>query len=400
MKRNKMLFEDDYRDDYEKEEYYGSRYDDGEYEYEDEDEDDYEEPVRYRDRGRKKKKRKSSGRHILAPFLIMLLLVMIIVPGLWIYSQLHRITGYDLGDLKSFFSKEVRQSADSGAMAGYTNIALFGVDSTSESLDAGNNRTDVMIIASINDKTGDIKLVSVYRDTYLDIGDGNYQKANAAYAFGGPDQAVRMLNTNLDLNITDYVTVGFEGIATLIDAVGGIEMDVTEEEIHFLNDYQSTMAVELGREYVPLTAPGPQTLNGLQATAYCRIRYTDGGDFKRTERQKEVLQKAFSKVKSAGPIQQAAIAKELLSKMRTSLDTGDLLKLAMKAGSFSIGETNGFPTDSMRDVGYIGDQSCVIPVSLADNVIWLHQYLFGEENYQVSETVQAISDHVRSVSGR
>ena len=285
-------------------------------------------------------------------------------------------------------------------MAGYTNIALFGLDSVSNSLDKGNNRSDVMIIASINDATGEVKLVSLYRDTYLDIGDGKYQKANAAYAYGGPDQAVSMLNRNLDLNIDDYVTVGFNGVASLIDEVGGVEIDVQPDEIEHLNNYQSTMAQELGRQYVPVQNTGLQTLNGLQATAYCRIRYTDGGDFKRTQRQKEVLSKAFAKLKAAGPVTMLKVANDMTDKIRTSLNMGEIASMAMKASRYNITETTGMPFDGMVTVGYIGDQSCVIPVHLTDNVKKLHSVLFGDENYTVSSTVQQISDQVSSVSGR
>ena len=254
-----------------------------------------------------------------------------------------------------------------------------------------------MIIASINDATGDVKLVSLYRDTYLDIGDGKYQKANAAYAYGGPDQAVSMLNRNLDLNIDDYVTVGFNGVASLIDEVGGVEIDVQPDEIEHLNNYQSTMAQELGRQYVPVQNTGLQTLNGLQATAYCRIRYTDGGDFKRTQRQKEgdfkrtqrqkeVLSKAFAKLKAAGPVTMLKVANDMTDKIRTSLNMGEIASMAMKASRYNITETTGMPFDGMVTVGYIGDQSCVIPVHLTDNVKKLHSVLFGDENYTVSKS--------------
>ena len=358
---------------------------------------EYEEFLAFKEqqgRGRKKK-------HRIRNFIITLLvLLFLVIPILAIAARMIGITqGVSTQDIKKLLSDEVKKSQETGAMAGYTNIALFGLDSTQQSLDSGNNRTDVMIIASINNKTGDTKLVSLYRDTYLDVGDGNYQKANAAYAFGGPEQAIKMINKNLDLNITDYVTVGFEGVTDLVDEVGGVEIDVQSDEIEHLNNYQSTMATELGKEYVPVTAPGVQTLNGLQATAYCRIRYTDGGDFKRTERQKEVLSKAFEKLKKSGPVTMIKAANSLSSEVRTSLNPAEIASLALKAMRFNISETNGFPNDQYRAVGYIGDQSCVIPVHLTDNVVWLHQYLFNDSAYQVSSTVQEISDQVSAKSG-
>lgn len=358
---------------------------------------EYEEFLAFKEQHGRGRKKKHRVRNFIITLLVLLFLV---IPILAIAARMIGITqGVSTQDIKKLLSDEVKKSQETGAMAGYTNIALFGLDSTQQSLDSGNNRTDVMIIASINNKTGDAKLVSLYRDTYLDVGDGNYQKANAAYAFGGPEQAIKMINKNLDLNITDYVTVGFEGVTDLVDEVGGVEIDVQSDEIEHLNNYQSTMATELGKEYIPVTAPGVQTLNGLQATAYCRIRYTDGGDFKRTERQKEVLSKAFEKLKKSGPVTMIKAANSLSSEVRTSLNPAEIASLAMKAMRFNISETNGFPNDQYRAVGYIGDQSCVIPVHLTDNVVWLHQYLFNDSSYQVSSTVQEISDQVSAKSG-
>lgn len=358
---------------------------------------EYEEFLAFKEQQGRGRKKKHRVRNFIITLLVLLFLV---IPILAIAARMIGITqGVSTQDIKKLLSDEVKKSQETGAMAGYTNIALFGLDSTQQSLDSGNNRTDVMIIASINNKTGDTKLVSLYRDTYLDVGDGNYQKANAAYAFGGPEQAIKMINKNLDLNITDYVTVGFEGVTDLVDEVGGVEIDVQSDEIEHLNNYQSTMATELGKEYVPVTAPGVQTLNGLQATAYCRIRYTDGGDFKRTERQKEVLSKAFEKLKKSGPVTMIKAANSLSSEVRTSLNPAEIASLALKAMRFNISETNGFPNDQYRAVGYIGDQSCVIPVHLTDNVVWLHQYLFNDSAYQVSSTVQEISDQVSAKSG-
>lgn len=385
---------------------------------EDEPEEDYGEPVRkesrrerkrreqeeqeFREfqeykRNRQKQKKKKKHKRLL---IFLLILLLILSPFLWFLYKLGGMNeGISLHDVKNAISKEVQQDAQTGKMAGYTNIALFGVDSTNESLDSGNNRSDVMIIASISKLSGDVKLISVYRDTYLDIGNGNYQKANAAYAFGGPEQAVQMLNTNFDLNITDYVTIGFDGVASLIDAVGGVDIDVHEDEIEHLNNYQSTMAQELGMEYVPVTQAGTQTLTGLQATAYCRIRYTEGGDFQRTNRQKEVLTKAVDKLKKSGPVTMMNVANSMMSKIKTSLNPAEMAALAAQAFRFNVVEEGGVPTEDMRTVGYIGDQSCVIPITLSSNVTWLHEDLFGDTGYTPSQTVQAISSQISAVTG-
>ena len=353
---------------------------------------------RYESRGRRPER--SGRKHRALPILLLVLILVIGLPLVWLLAKVRGMQedGLSFTDVADSVSEEVRNSMSSGPMAGYRNIAVLGVDSITGSLDEGNNRSDVMIIASVNEKTGDIKLMSVYRDTYLDVGNGTYTKANAAYAYGGPTQTVEMLNKNLDLNISDYAVVGFEGIAKIVDAVGGVEIDVQQDEIEHLNNYQLTMSQETGMEDIPVTQPGLQTLNGLQATAYCRIRYTEGNDFKRTERQREVLTKVFEKIKK-NPVKALASANALMSYVKTSMNMGELFTLGVQAFRFNISESTGFPNESLRTVGYIGDQSCVIPVTLAKNVTWLHEELFGDTGYTPSQTVQDISAHVSQVSG-
>ena len=192
--------------------------------------------------------------------------------------------------------EEVQQDE---TMKGYMNIALFGVDATKESLLYKGSRSDSIMIASINMDTGDIKLVSVYRDTYLNTGTDSYQKCNAAYSYGGAEQAVKMLNMNLDMDITNFVTVGYKGLSEVIDGLGGIYIDVDSEEIKHINNYQIGIAEVLKCDYTPVTETGMQLLNGLQATAYCRIRYTAGNDFKRAARQREVIQAIEDQAKKA-----------------------------------------------------------------------------------------------------
>ena len=192
--------------------------------------------------------------------------------------------------------EEVQQDE---TMKGYMNIALFGVDATKESQLYKGSRSDSVMIASVNMDTGDIKLVSVYRDTYLNIGTDSYQKVNAAYSYGGAEQAVKMLNMNLDMDITNFVTVGYKGLSEVIDGLGGIYIDVDSEEIKHINNYQIGIAEVLKCDYTPVTETGTQLLNGLQATAYCRIRYTAGNDFKRAARQREVIQAIEDQAKKA-----------------------------------------------------------------------------------------------------
>ncbi len=277
----------------------------------------------------------------------------------------------------------------------YRNIVLFGVDSREKALLKG-TRSDTIMIASVNEKTHEVKLVSVYRDTFLNVGEDTYNKANVAYAYGGPSRAVEMLNNNLDLEITDYVTVGFSGLIDTVDAVGGITIQLTEEEVGYLNSYQICMAEELGREYVPVEYAGEQVLNGMQATAYCRIRYTAGSDFKRTQRQRDVLIQILEKAKNMSLIEMNAAIDAILPKVATSLDMKEILELAANAKKYTVVDNTGVPFSKNLVGAFVGKKgSCVVPYDLEENVIQLHRFLYNDEDYVPSETVKQYNEEIR-----
>ena len=279
-------------------------------------------------------------------------------------------------------------------MSGYTNIALFGVDARDEQL-TKNTRSDTIMIASINNATGDIKLCSVYRDTYLNLSNDTYTKCNAAYAQGGPLQAISMLNMNLDMDIQDFVTIGFRGLTDVVDALGGVTIDVTDAEISHLNNYQATMAQELKLNYTPVNSAGVQTLNGLQATAYCRIRYTAGDDFKRAERQRTVLMACMEKAQGMSYSQLETVANKAFGETYTSFDLDEILALLKNITNYKIVDNSGFPYEDMRATGTMGKAgSCVLPKDLQSNVKWLHQFLFDDSSYEVSPDVQKYSEKI------
>lgn len=337
----------------------------------------------------KKKKKSHPVRNF---FLALIILIIVAVVGgiAFMRSQLQTVNSVDLKE--SVQNSISRQVSEDTVMQGYQNIALFGVDSREQDLSSGNNRSDSIMICSINKKTGDVKLVSVYRDTLLDIGGGEYRKCNAAYAFGGPQQAIEMLNTNLDLNITDFVTVGFEGLADTIDALGGIDLEITEEEREYMNSYMDDMYYEIGTDYDEVTESGMQHLSGIQATAYCRIRYTQGDDFKRAERQRTVLSLTMQKAKEANPLQLISAANSVLGETATSLDTAELLMFILRARTMDLTETSGFPSEEDRTFATVNGESCVVPYYLSTNVKTLHRTLFGQEDYEPSAEVMERND--------
>lgn len=299
-------------------------------------------------------------------------------------------------DEKTIVINQKVKDAEETTMLGYRNIALFGVDSTSGAL-TKNTRSDTIMIASINMDTGECKLVSVYRDTYLNLSNDKYNKCNAAYASGGPEMAINMLNMNLDMNITDFVTVGFAGLTDTIDALGGVYIDVDSAEISHLNNYQLCIAKDLKRDYTPVENTGYQLLNGLQATGYCRIRYTAGDDFKRAERQREVLSAVADQAKKAPATSLPSIAENVFDEVYTSLSLTEIVDLLKDVTKYNITDTAGFPKEEFRgSKTFSAKGDCVIPVNLEDNVKWLHQFLFDDDNYEPSDTVKECSRHIEA----
>lgn len=350
--------------------------------------------------GAKKKKKKgmSTGAKV-AIFIVEL--AVLAAAGMVLYMTMNTTkTGKVEIKEEAIVINDTVAAAAETTMKGYRNIALFGVDSRASQLDK-KTRSDSIMIASINQDTGDIKLVSVYRDTYLNLGNDTYNKCNAAYAKGGPEQAINMLNMNMDMNITDFVTIGFEGLIDVVDALGGVTVDVQDVEISHLNNYQRSMFLDedgggsLNNNIVEVTSSGPQTLSGLQATAYCRIRYTAGDDFRRAERQRTVLLACMEKAKNASLSSLTQIANNVFSEVYTSLDLNEIIELLGSITSYNVVAQDGFPNESLRATGTIGAKgSCVVPVTLADNVKWLHWFLFDDEDYQPSEFVKTCSDKV------
>lgn len=338
------------------------------------------------------KRKKAKKRKRIMLFVLEFFVLAIMIGALVVIQKMDKIDVQEINEDDILINEEV---SELDSLKGYKNVAMFGVD-ISENNNLGKGaRTDTIMILSLNEDTGDAKIVSVYRDTYLNVGNDSYNKANSSYAKGGPEQAINMLNQNLDLNITDYVTIDFRALTETINALGGIEIDVQPEEIEHLNNYQIGTQPVTGGEIIPVTQAGLQTLNGLQATSYCRIRYTAGDDFKRTERQRTVLMEVAKKAKQSDLGTINDIINKVFPMISTSFSTSEMLGYAANFMKYNIADTSGFPFE--RGTGTMGKRgSCVIPNNLAANVKELHQFLFGEEaaEYMPSPTVQEISDKI------
>ena len=295
-------------------------------------------------------------------------------------------------------------------LKGYTNILLVGSDARDNSVEALDktlvNHSDTLIICSINNDTKEIKLVSVYRDTILkmskpeDPTDYKYRKATEAMFYYGPQSTLNMINVNMDLNITDYVMVNWSALIDIIDAVGGVDIEITEEERDWLNKYLVDTSVNTGKKYTEVKNSGYVHLDGIQATAYCRVRFTAGSDYRRTERQRTVLTEVFKKAKSMNLAQLNAAINAVVGNVATSFSPDELIDMAADITKYNLTETSGFPF-KLDDTGYIflNDKPhyVVTPMDLQGNVTELHKFLFGTEDYTPTATVQDISKNISSL---
>ena len=276
----------------------------------------------------------------------------------------------------------------------YRTIALFGLDSTIGELTKG-TRSDTIMIASLNDETKEVRIMSVFRDTYLNLGNDTYNKCNAAYAKGGAKQAISMLNMNLDLAITDFVAVGFKGVKDAVDAVGGIYIDISAAELEHINNYQISIAENLKTTYTPITETGYQKVDGMQATAYCRIRHSDN-DFKRTERQREVLAAVLEEARNLEITTLTRIVNDVVGDFYTSIDLDEIIDLVSDLSSYTLVDEGGFPMKDYLTTGSLGKGvgDSVICTDLEAAVSELHKIFFDEEDYEPSDTVKEISDTI------
>lgn len=344
-------------------------------------------------------KKKGSKKRKIIIFAIEIILLLLLLAALFIWSKFQRIDRVENIEAEDVINSDLDDSTQE-VLQGFTNIAIFGLDNEKSGIFTSGN-SDLIMIASINNDTKEVKVVSVYRDTYLNVGTNEQYylwKANYAYNHGGPEQAVRMLNQNFDLDIEDYVAVDFYAVCEVIDLLGGLEINVEEgammEEI---NIYIAETAAYTGREAHRIERPGVQTLDGVQATAYCRIRH-DVNDFRRAQRQREVLSKIIEKTKSAGLLKINEIIDTVLGDVSTDLTEMQLISMASQLFNYELAGTTGFPFE-LYDFD-LSRKYIVVPCDLEKNVRELHAYLFNDYNYKPSNTVLNYSEAIKTDTGK
>lgn len=342
--------------------------------------------------GRKKKKKKNK----IILFVVEIIVLAALLVGLFVYSRMGEINQEPEGEFKG---EEVNIELDSETaevLKGYTNIALFGIDNRDTGkYDSGNS--DCIMIASINNDTKKVKLLSVYRDTFLNVESETYGKVNSAYARGGAKGAVAALNKNLNLDIVDYISVDFKALVDAVDLLGGVELELTDQEVQVMNEYYiDEINTVTNHNTEKLSSGGVYTVDGVQALAYCRIRKI-GNDFQRTERQRTVLTKMIEKAKASSITTIGSMINSMIGEISTTFSSADMLKLASNMLDYELEDTHGWPFELCTgDYGTKGD--LVVPTDLETNVKELHEYLFDEKN-NVSSTVSGISDYIVNYTG-
>lgn len=307
--------------------------------------------------------------------LVIILILILLGVGIgytYINGKLSKINYEDIDENQIEVTEEVKEN-----LSGYRNIALFGIDDA----DGYNGRSDCIIIFSINEETKDVKMTSIYRDTYVEVPNHGYTKINHAYAYGGASLAMSTINKNLDLNIKEFATINFQVVKDVVDAVGGVKLTITKPEV----------------SQIPgITKAGTQTLNGEQALAYGRIRKIDT-DYQRTERMRTVINAVFNKVKKMSVAEMNKLADKILPEVHTNITKSEITKVMSEIPTYTIGNSIGWPykvSGKMIDKVWYG-----VPDTLEKSVVKLHKDLFGEEDYKATQTVKDISATIAKKTG-
>ena len=356
------------------------------------------------DRKTRRKRRNRTLKIIGIVFLILLVIIIGVAVGGYLYVRglLGNIESVELDEHELDISEETEKS-----LSRYRNIAIFGIDTRADDNGKGlGNRSDCIMIVSIDNETKEVRLISVYRDTYVEMEienkDGTKRKIldkiTHAYSYGGAQLAIKTLNKNLDLNIKEFVTVNFDSVAEAVDQLGGVDINITSEEIKYINSYIDATSKIIGKKSSHITTAGWHTLDGVQAVAYSRIRYTSGGDYKRTERMRDVLQAMLTKLKSKNIGQINTAVKTFLKneKIYSTFDADEIIGLIPTIVNLKVVESIGWPYEVR---GITLDRWYSAPVTLESNVEKLHREIFKDDQYVIPDSVKEINTKIINKTG-
>ncbi|NTW71214.1 MAG: LCP family protein [Eubacteriaceae bacterium] len=342
------------------------------------------------------RKRKKNPKKRLRRILIALFTMVILVASLFFFLFNHFLGKVNTEEITNN-EEELYVNKDL-AKIDYklTNLALFGIDTRDD--DYSESLADTIMIATIDPENKKIKITSVMRDTYARIPDHGYNKINSSYALGGPELSIKTLNLNFDMNITDYVVVDFEAVEKIVDAVGGVEIELKDYEVKGFNDSLNALNGYLGGTYSDrISSPGTYNMDGRQAVAYSRIRKVGNGDYERTERQRSVLEQLFNKIITEKSLKTTiAFADSILPYVKTSLTRGEIISLGTQVFTSGTRTLEGtrLPTDDYIRSAMISEISYLLPDTLVDNARHLHQFIYENEEYEPSDALQEISNRI------
>lgn len=346
-----------------------------------------------------KKEQKKNHKVLKVLLIIFLIIIIICLIGYFIFNQYlnHEIGKVQYKELTAneLGIDETTQNISNNNL----NIALLGIDALGNDYGEG-NRTDCIIIANINQTTNEVKLFSIYRDTYVQMeldGKTILDKINHAY-YNGVSNTLKTINTNLDLDISKYILVNFQAVADLVDEVGGVEITINSDELQYMNAFTSSVVKETENKTANYTyKTGKQTLNGVQAVAYSRIRYTAGKDYKRTERMRTVVEAVVQKAQSEGFDKELELIKKILPETQTNMTATEIKSLLSGAVSWKLVSNFGWPYNTKgiwMDGDFYGPA-----VTLESNVIQLHKEVFNENDYQLPDKIKDISNQIIAKTG-
>lgn len=322
--------------------------------------------------------------------IIILLLILFAIVSAIFFSLTRTFDKVDTKDADFAISEKAAKE-----LRGYRNIAILGVDARADEGYDG-SRTDAIIIMSINKHNGDVKLISVMRDSYLKMeyfdGEMILDKLTHAHHYSGGVNTCAAMNRSMDLNIDEFVIFNWKAVADIVDSLGGITINVKEDEIEDMNRYGNESASNVDGQYEKITKAGKQSLNGAAAVTYCRIRKSSGGDSSRGGRYKKVV-KAVMKKAATHPGKLVKMSTDIFPNIRTNMSQTELYTMVMGFPLYDFQPSISWPKDYYS--GLLSDDiAYVVPQTLESNVKRLHKKAFGQGKYKVSKTCKQISEEI------
>ena len=339
---------------------------------------------------RSRRRSGSSNASVSTILMAVLVLVVVIVAVIAVVKE-DKKPNTSIGNIQQTEEEEI---VGSGSGSKVETFVIFGVDSRQNALDKGTSSDSIMLV-SMNHNLEEVRVVSILRDTFVDTVEFGFEKLTYAYNYGGVKSALNTLNTNFDLNLKKYVTFNFNSAGDIVDEMGGIEMEITPDEALYINRYIDEVNKLRGTNSKHITEAGTYVLDGTQAVAYSRIRYTDGAEVKRSERQRTVLFKMFEKAQGINRLERVEMAEKFLDRIKTNFSSDKMTTLLFLISTYEIKEMTVYPQSFYN--GLIGEEWFQAPTTLVDMNTELHKVLLLEEDYEPSETVKEISARIEKI---